>query len=909
MPVPRLEALYLHYGDEMSGSPRELPADPASSPVDSLTLVLAGWFSTSSWAESEAFLATHPELLTDAGEKALAEQLHAQTDRNTRVLMEEHAMLLRRVRQRGVEETFQWWAALRQRLTETVARADAAQKRHTRGAGEAAAAALDETVEVRARIRELVAGIPTRRQSALVTEAEALVERYRVAGRDVDLDAALDRAGAALRPPMTCPPGWAELVVSLTAALRQRHERDRGAADLDAAVDLALKALRAAGPDATAVPVLLGALGEALRARHSFGGRPHDLELAIRSTEQGIGTLEQMLARLPSLLDNLGGAFAERYQIQGDDADLDRSVRAFTDAVRHLPTDSPARPGSLANLSGVLLLRHDRRSDPADLERATDLLTEAAALVTPGSRLEAAVHGTLANAWRRRYERGGDPADLDHAIDSGEHAVRVAVPGSADRPSHLVALGHALQMRAERGSAADDDIDRAITIYRKAVAETSADFARLRDRVNSLGIGLLTRYQLRGTEKDLDEALELLEQGAGEDTPDTPASVSVLGFLFNLGNGLWIRYRRTGDLAALDRALRLFTQVAEATPTDSVDRAACLNSLAVGFAERYERTGDEAALRDCADRLREALKTTPADSPAGVSYAGNLGNALRLRYGHTGEQGLLDEAIRLLENTLHLPSDSAAQRATLLNNLGGALVQRATVPDRRPGVRPDKGAGGGSDGEPAGQGVRHDASADLRAAEDHFRTALSLVSESSPDRALHLANLGRSLRGRHRRTGEEACVEEGVALLAEACRLALRTGPDTALGAARVWGRWAEAREAPDEAARAFGLGVTAAHQLFQAQVLRSHRWSWLRTAADIHVRAAWNHVARSTPEDRAAAVVVLERGRALLLSEALEARSTMVDRLAEAGHQDLADRYRAAVARLGEFTRGALED
>ena len=876
----------------MSGSPDELPADPTPPAVDPLTLVLAGWFNTSSWAESEAFLAGHPGLATDAGEKALAEQLNAQTDWNALVLTEEHAMLLRRVRERGVEDAFQWWAALRQRMTDTVARAEAAQERYVGGAGEVAAVALDETVEVRAQLRELAAGIPTRRQSALVDEAKALVERYRVAGRDEDLDTALHRAGAALRPPMTCPPGWAELIMGLTVLLRQRHERSRGAADLDAAVDLVLKALRAAAPDSTAVPILLGALGEAIRARHSVGGRPQDLELAIRSTQQGIDALEQTLARLPSLLDNLGGALAERYQIQGDDADLDRSVSAFTDAVRRLPTDAPARPGSLANLAGVLLLRHDRRSEPADLERATDLLTEATALVTAGSRLEAAVYGTLTNAWRRRYERGGDPADLDHAVDSGEHAVRVAGEGSADRPSHLVALGQVLQARAERG--APGDIDRAVTLYREAVAETPADFARLRDRVNSLGIGLLARYQLRGTEKDLDEALELLEHGSGE---DAPSSVSVLGLLFNRGNGQWIRYRRTGDLAALDRAVVLFTRVAEATPADSVDRALCLNSLAISLAERYERTGDEAALRESAGRLREALEIAPADSPARVSYAGNLGNALRMLYRHTGEPGLLDEAIQLLETALGLPSESAALRATLLNNLGSALVQRSAMPDRR------------QDADQAGQGVRYDASADLRAAEDHFRTALSLVAETSPDRPLHLANLGRSLRDRHRLTGEEGCVEEGVALLEEGCRLALRTGPETALGAAQVWGRWAEAREAPVEAGTAFDLGVTAAHQLFQAQVLRSHRWSWLRTAADIHVRAAWNHSARSTPQDRAAAVVVLERGRALLLSEALEARSTMVDRLGEAGHQDLADRYRAAVARLGELTRGALEE
>lgn len=65
----------------------------------------------------------------------------------------------------------------------------------------------------------------------------------------------------------------------------------------------------------------------------------------------------------------------------------------------------------------------------------------------------------------------------------------------------------------------------------------------------------------------------------------------------------------------------------------------------------------------------------------------------------------------------------------------------------------------------------------------------------------------------------------------------------------------------------------------------------------------AWNQVAQWEPEFHAA-VIALERGRALVLSETLAVRRSEVDGLEREGHTGLAGRYHQAVARLAELSR-----
>lgn len=849
-------------------------ADRPDGGSEALTATLAAWVNLGSWSESADFLGTHPELLTDAGELAVARQLCAQTDRQAVRDLEDHAMLLRASRLHGVEPVFRAWDGVRGQAEAAYARRTAAMQRYT--AGEQSA--LDEAIEAAAQVTELLTELPTRHQEALVDEARLLVERFRIVGADADLDRAVAQVLTAVRRPVSMPLLWADLVTSIVVGLRQRHERARDPGDLDTAVDIALRSLQAAAPDSRAVPILVTALGEALRTRHHHGGTDADLDAAIRALRQAAESLRETQARRAPTLDNLGGALAERFQKAGDPDDLDHAVGSFEEAVAALPPDAPARPGSLANLAGTLLIRHDERSGPSaggssgDLDRAVDLLEEAERLLSPGSRLEPAVLGALTSAWRRRYQRTGAEADLEQAMRHGERAIAAARPGTPDRASHLVELAVVLQLRAHRTGAAEDQ-DRAVQLIRTAVAETPPGSFRIRDRVNNLDAALLERYLARGSQQDLDEALRSLTAltWPGEER----LSPNDASLLFNTANGLWIGYQRTGDLTALDQAIARFGRAVEAVAAGSLDRARGLNSLAVALAERYAAFGAPSDLSRAAEFEREALAHTPAESPEWLVYAANFGTAARLLHEQTGDRALLDEAIGTLDEALRRVPPPSPRRSALLDSLGGALASRY---------------------------ARTEAEEDLTRAHACLREAVD-ATVSSPEHPLSLGHLGRILTELHARSGEERFAREAVRLLRDAVTLGLRTSPQAALGTARFWGAWAERNATAREAADAFELGMRAAYALFQAQVLRSYRRIQLHASGDVHLRAAWNRLAQ--PDARpAAAVVAVERGRALLLSETLAVRRAEVDRLAREGRADLADRYTAAVAKLASLSR-----
>ena len=82
---------------------------------------------------------------------------------------------------------------------------------------------------------------------------------------------------------------------------------------------------------------------------------------------------------------------------------------------------------------------------------------------------------------------------------------------------------------------------------------------------------------------------------------------------------------------------------------------------------------------------------------------------------------------------------------------------------------------------------------------------------------------------------------------------------------------------------------------MFRAQLLRADKESWLRDAEDLVVDGAF---ALAAGDDPRGAAVALERGRALLLSEALERAAADLSRL-EDGHAGLAIRFRESSARV----------
>ena len=148
-----------------------------------------------------------------------------------------------------------------------------------------------------------------------------------------------------------------------------------------------------------------------------------------------------------------------------------------------------------------------------------------------------------------------------------------------------------------------------------------------------------------------------------------------------------------------------------------------------------------------------------------------------------------------------------------------------------------------------------------------LREAVDLTMPGSPDRAGRLNNLAAAFSARYDRDCDPADLDRGV----EAYRAAMAAGLDGNLELAATaganWGAWAGRRGAWPEAARAYDGALLALDRLLRAQLLDDYRRAWLRRGDGFAAEAAY---VRAVLGEYRAAVEALERGRALLLADAL---------------------------------------
>jgi CHAT domain/Tetratricopeptide repeat len=612
--------------------------------------------------------------------------------------------------------------------------------------------------------------------------------------------------------------------------------------------------------------------GSAALRRFWAGEDPDDLAAAVAAFDTAAARLVPASGGRSTVLNNLGLALSTRYGAFGGLDDLRRALAALERALALSPPDDEDRPGCLSNLGNALLARYQHDGQVADLSRALALLAEAAGTAPASSPDRAALLGNLGGAWHARYSHAGDPDDLERAVATLEKAVAVTPAGGPERPGRLANLGVAL---TERYSSLGQtrDLERAISMYDEAAGHASPEAHGHAAELSGLGTGLAERYARSGTGADLDRAVVALTRAlertpAG--SPDRP------GRLVNLGIVLRDRYLRGGDLQDLDQAVDLHRRAVDQTPAGSPDLPVHLDSLGASLRIRAARGGDRADL-DAAVRAHEqAAATVPPRAPGLPAYLSNLGGALRARYGQTGDQADLDRAVASYRRARELLPSGAPDRAAVLGNLGSGLLDRHA-------------RGGGRD--------------DLDQAILALEEAVERTQPGAPDLAGRLNNLANGLRERHALTGDPADLDRATRTYRDSCLSARAAGAQDGLVAAGNWGGWASRRGAWPEAVEAYGLGLEALERLYRVQLLRRHRETWLLAAEGLPLRAAYALAANGDP---AAAAVTLERGRALLLSDALERDRADLEHL-PAARQGLVERYRQAADQVDHLERAEL--
>jgi tetratricopeptide (TPR) repeat protein len=765
----------------------------------------------------------------------------------------------------------------------------------------------------------------------MTDEAEAHLERYRLEGDPADLDAAIETVRLALSARPTLPTR-AALLRHRAACQHERYLAGAGFAALQRAITDYERALALLPSKDPLRPIVYTEFGTALQDRFADREDPADLERAVTLGRRA-ARAEPDGPRAPEHLVNLGTAYFTRHEYAGQPRDLDAALRCWQRAAKLLPEDSPYRaafhdrltigywtrweqadggPRTLAaairhgrlavrlgaampefvtyanHLAGALIQRWDLFRRLPDLNEAITVSADAIAALDDDRARAPDLLANFAHHLLSRYQETGDPADLEAALDALGRA-RPHISGRDARSAVRAATARALAMRyLARGSA--QDLSDAITEARRAADMTPADSIVRSSRIARLSMLLALRYRRTGRRADLDAAISGLA--------DLPRPTALQ--LHQLAGYLAERHARDGAPADLRASVERARQAVSEDPGDDIEPV-ILAGLASVTHDEFTAAGRFDDLDESVARHRTALRHIHRGSPSYPVMLTNLGLALRDRHVYGGDRDAADEAIRVHERALAAAGPHSPDRPGYLDALAGAIQLRYERDGRPADLRRVIGLGEEAlrtlpprsperPGMLAALAATLNLDGDTDRAITAYRAALRARAGNRASRALVRLDYAQALAAQGR---------DAAAARAFRHAAAEADTPIARLDVGAGWGAWALGAGHWPEAAAAFAASSAARRELLGAQGRRAHGERWLGRATEVAVGEAY---ARSRARDHRQAVAALDGGRALTLSEQLEARA-IAGRLRAEGRDELAGRYERAARRVADLT------
>jgi hypothetical protein len=763
---------------------------------------------------------------------------------------------------------------------------------------------LNAAVEAyRAALADGVGG-RVNRPAVLGSLGIVLAKRFGRARDPADLDAAIEafRQSASGRP--AGDPLSIDSLFNLGIALHDRYSRTAAPADLDAMIEANRQAAAIAPEGHPVLPEILSNLGMALCSRFEQTGAPADLDAAISASERAVAIAGDKTIVQSTL--NLAVALKHRSSRTGDPADLDAAIDAERAAMAMAPASHPSWAAARLNLGVSLWTRFQRTDTLADLEASVELSLEAAGAVPPGHPDRPRLLSNLSSAYLSRHTRLGDMADLDAAVKTAQEAADTAPPGDNSRRFYLSNLGHALATRFKRtGRLAD--VDKALEATRAALASTPPDSPDRALCLSGLGNQLRSRFEWTGDARDLDAAIEAGNAAAQAAAAGSPSRATIL---CELAVALCLRFYQAGSQADLDGAVEASRAAVAVAVPGHVDRGLYLGMLGDALRMRFGQRGALADIDAAIDAMQAAVAAAPEGHGNHAAYLAGLCGAARDRFWRTGEAADLDTAIEAGQAAVDAAMPGHPYRALIMSVLGNLLQLRFI----RTGVQADLDVAiemtqAAVDGAPAGHLAREQALVmaasaryvrfgstgardDIDAAVQFLRDALD-VAPPGPIQASRLLGLGVTLYLRYQLTGLPA--DQEAAAAAAAAAAAMTVSPPSYRIQAAALGAAIAAASDPSQAADLLELAVRLLPATASIRLARDDRQFALDNLAGLASEAAalaLNNMADGASSEQRAirALRLLEAGRAVLLSQALDTRSDLTD--LRQLHPDLARRF-----------------
>jgi tetratricopeptide (TPR) repeat protein len=528
-----------------------------------------------------------------------------------------------------------------------------------------------------------------------------------------------------------------------------------------------------------------------------------------------------------------------------------------------------SRPARLSRawygISMRILGHAERTTNPDVAALAARLFQRCLLVAGPGDPRRAAYTGNLGTAYLRYFEYTGDRVALTAAVGAFRRARDLTPIGHENYPACCSNLGAALGGRFEASGLAAD-LDEAIDAQATAVT-AARGYPDLAFYLSNLGASYTTRFERTGDAVSLDRAIEALQAAVAATQPKDP---DLATRQTNLGRVRLCRYEQTADTDTLFAAIATLGAAVEATKPGDPDYPPRLSNLAGAFIHLFDRTGDITSLDMAIEALEEA---TAEPHPLRATHLSNLGTAHQRRSRKTGDPAGADAAIETYEQALGLTPPDDPARAGRLSNLGNSHLRRG-------------GAG------------------DLERALARLDEAVDAVPVDHPDRTGFLTNRADAYAARFARDADTADLAAALRDYRDAA-----DGPAPALSRARAALRRGRLAASVDpghaEALDGFAQAIDLIDQVVWRGLSRLDGERLLREFSGAASDAAACAIARGDPEH---AVGILERGRGILLGQALDIRAAY-DTLREV-HPELANRFATVQLALErpELTRSLSE-
>ncbi|MBY8844590.1 CHAT domain-containing protein [Streptomyces sp. SP2-10] len=586
-------------------------------------------------------------------------------------------------------------------------------------------------------------------------------------------------------------------------------------------------------------------------------------------------------------------ALAER---QGRD-ELTAAVRYLSPVYRQVPSIVPSQIAEFLDEvttwhnQAVDLLEAAGTHDRHAIEEANLLLRRAVDYTSDLDPRRAGYLSTLSTGLMDLHIRTGDLDVLAEAVSTGRQSLEASTATGADSTTwalYAFRLGQAMHAWHERVDDMDA-LDESITLLRGAAAKSSAE-----DRPGrgfALSSALQARHERVGDPEALQEAISLGREALEATPVGHQDRWSSLG---GLANALLVSYKDAGRPAVLEEAIGLYREAVKRTPPGHQGRAATLSAVGIALRARYDATGDLASLDDAIDKLREAGQAAHPEDPARPGFLTNLGHALVVRYRRVPHEATIREAVTSGRAAVSAVDDDDPRKPGLLVNLGSALMawheqsgdlapllEAPTVLSEAVARTPEQSPQRAMVLSQLGSTLRtiYQRTGDTHVLAEAVRlerAAADAAPASHPDRAKLLANLGITLSAQqqHALPGDTTASDQATAAFREATHMSAAP-PHIRLSSARAWGDLEARRNHWEEAAQGLSTAVSLLPRVAARHLWRSDQEHQLSRFPGLVSDAAAAALQNNNPER---ALDLLERGRGVLISQALETRSEVTE-------------------------------